>query len=56
MEHMRHDAKPIMGFKPDLVVLHAVTNSLRGDISPKDIADEIVNLATELKTDEGEII
>ena len=36
VEHMRH-AKPLMGFKPDLVILHAGTNSLRGDILPKNL-------------------
>ena len=56
VEHMRHYAKPLMGFKLDLVILHAGTNSLRGDILPKKVAEEIVTLATELQKDETEVI
>ena len=38
-----------MGFDPDLVILHTGTNSLRGENTPKKIAEDIITLATELR-------
>ena len=40
----------------DLVILHTGTNSLRGESTPEEIADEVIDLATNLKTDHNEIV
>jgi len=53
---MYHHAVPAMEFNPDLVILHVGTNSLRGSDTEGQIADDIVNLANQLKTDNNEII
>ena len=53
---MHHHAVPVMEFNPDLVILHVGTNSLRGSDTDAKIADDIVTLAKELKTNNNEII
>ena len=53
---MEHYSKPPMAFNPDLVILHTGTNSLRGESTPKEVAEEVINFATNLKSDDNEII
>ena len=53
---MEHCSKPPMAFNPDLVILHTGTNSLRGESTPKEVAEEVINLPTNLKSDDNEII
>ena len=43
---MRDQIKPILRKKPDAIVIHVGTNSLRSSASARDCAEEIVNLAT----------
>ena len=45
-----------MAFNPELIILHIGTNSLRGERTPEELAEEIVDLATSLKYDENEIV
>ena len=45
-----------MEFNPDLAILHVGTNSLRGNTSEIQIAQDIVDLAVNLKTDENKIL
>ena len=52
---MRHHAVPVMEFNPDIAILHVGTNSLRGDTELK-IAEDIVKLATTIKTDTNDIL
>ena len=53
---MEDYAKPLMGFGQDLVVLHTGTNPLRGENTPKKIAEDIITLSTELKSDTNKIM
>ena len=55
-DQMYHHANAIMPFEPDLVILHVGTNNLRDSTSAENIAGEIINLATKLRTDKNEII
>ena len=48
-KQMEHYSKPPMAYKPDLVILHTGTNSLRGECTSEEVADEIIDLATNLK-------
>ena len=52
---MKHHSVPVMEFEPDMAILHVGTNDLRSDTSEQQIATDIVNLATSLKTDKNEI-
>ena len=56
VDHMKYHSQPVMGFDPNMVIIHAGTNSLRGSSTPKQVADEIIELATNLKTDHNEIV
>ena len=53
---MKHHAQPVMGYNPNLVIIHAWTNSLRSSNKPNEITIEIIELATNLKTDTNEIV
>ena len=55
-EQMKHYSKPPMTFNPDLVIIHTGTNSLRGECTPEKIAEEIIDLAINLKSDVNEIV
>ena len=52
---MYHHAVPVMKYNPDCVILHTGTNSLRETESAQQQAQDIITLATSLKTDENEI-
>ena len=41
---------------PIMVIIHAGTNSLRGNSKPDEVATEIIELATALKTETNEIV
>ena len=56
IDQMYHHANAIMPFEPDLVILHVGTNNLRDSTSAENIAGEIINLVTKLRTDKNEII
>ena len=53
---MEHYVKPTIEFENDLIILHFGTNDLRGDKSANDIANQIVNIGKNLKTDNNEIM
>ena len=53
---MHHHGVPVMRHNPDCVILHTGTNSLRGPDSPQKQAEDIIDLATSLKTNENEIM
>ena len=53
---MKHHAVPVMEFEPDLAILHVGSNNLRSNTSEQQIASDIVNLATSLKTDNNKIL
>ena len=55
-KHMRSYINPSKDFNNDLVLIHCGTNDLRGDKQSKDIANEIIDLAMEMKTDVNEVI
>ena len=55
-KQMEHYCKPPMAFNPELIILHTGTNSLRGERTPEELAEEIIDLATSLKSDENEIV
>ena len=56
VKHMNHHAQPVMGYNPNLVIIHAVTNSLRGSSTPDEVATEILELTTSLKNGTNEIV
>ena len=53
---MNYHAIPVMEFEPDLAILHVGTNSLRSMDTEQKIADDILNLANNIKKDTNEII
>ena len=53
---LHHHAIPVMKHDPDLVILHAGSNSLREADSAQQQAQNIITLATSLKTEENEIV
>ena len=55
-KQMEHYSKPPMAYNPDLVILHTGTNSLQGESTPEEEADEVIDLATNLKPDHNEIV
>ena len=55
-KQMEHYCKPPMAFNPELITLHIGTNSLRGERTPEELAEEIIDLATSLKSDENEMV
>ena len=46
---------PTKRFENDLVILHCGTNDLRSAKNPNDIAEEIIELALDMKTEENEL-
>ena len=46
---MKDYIKPTIARKPDLVILHTGTNDLKSNQNPSDIANEIINLAKNIK-------
>ena len=56
IDDMKVYAIPTMKREPDLIILHCGTNNLPESKEPKVIAEEIINLAVELKTDDNEVM
>ena len=48
--------KPTLRRNPDIIVYHAGTNNLRDDDDPENIANEIINLALDIKTEVNKVI
>ena len=45
-----------MRHNPDFILLHAGTNSLNSAQTPLEIADDIIDLASSIKTEENEVV
>ena len=54
VSQMHH--KPSMEFDPNLVIIHVGTNDLRSAKDPNQIANGIINLATEVNRENNEVI
>ena len=54
-EDMHDYIKPAMRFKPDLFIIHTGTNDLRSGKEPVEIANEIIELGRNAKTDENDV-
>ena len=52
---MKDYIKPTISRKPDMVILHTGTNDLKSNQNPSDIANEIVNLAKNIKNSGTEV-
>ena len=48
--------KPSLRYNPDLLILHTGVNNLRSKESPEVIAEDIVNLARDIKTNLNDIV
>ena len=48
--------KPSLRYKPDLLIIHGGTNDLRSEKTSKQIAEKIVTLASDVKTEENDVI
>ena len=53
---MRDYVKPSLKYNPDAILLHCGTNDLRSEKSADVTADNIINLAKEIKSDKNEVI
>ena len=49
-------ARPSLRRKPDLIILHCGTNNLRETKPANEIADDVIKLATEIKSDENNVM
>ena len=47
---------PTKSFDNDRIILHCGTNDIRSIKNPNDIADEIINLALDLKTEKNDLM
>ena len=56
VDHMKSYAIPSKRYDNDLVILHVGTNDLRESKSAKEIASSIIDLATDLKTENNNIM
>ena len=54
-QYMKDYIKPTISRKPDMVILHTGTNDLKSNQNPSDIANEIVNLAKNIKNSGTEV-
>ena len=54
-QDMKDYIKPTISRKPDMVILHTGTNDLKSNQNPSDIANEIVNLAKNIKNSGTEV-
>ena len=54
-QDMKDYIKPTISRKPDMVILHTGTNDLKSNQKPLDIANEIVNLANNIKNSGTEV-
>jgi hypothetical protein len=56
VEDLEDHVKPTMRHSPDLIVLHAGTNNLRSEMPAKRIAENIMKLALEIKSDTNDVM
>ena len=56
VDHMKSYAIPSKGYDNNVVILHVGTNDLRESKSAKEIASSIIDLATDLKTENNNIM
>ena len=56
VKDMKSYVIPTKSFENDLIILHCGTNDLRSIKKPSDIADEIINLALDLKTEKNDLM
>ena len=54
-QDMKDYIKPTIARKPDMVILHTGTNDLKSNQNPPDIANEIINLAKNIKISGTEV-
>ena len=54
-QDMKDYIKPTISRKPDMVILHTGTNDLKSNQNPSDIANQIVNLAKNIKNSGTEV-
>ena len=54
-QHMKNYIKSTIARKPDMVILYTVTNDLKSNQNPSDIANEIINLAKNVKISGTEV-
>ena len=52
---MKDYVKPSIKYNPDLSIMHVGTNNVQSEKKPEQIADEIVKLAQNMKTEENEV-
>ena len=52
---MKDYVKPSLKYDPDLIIMHVGTNDLRSEKTPLQIADDIIRLALEMKTDVNDV-
>ena len=55
IECMKDYVKPALRHNPDLIIVHAGTNDLRSEQTSKEIAENILNLVNDIKTDTNEV-
>lgn len=55
-ECMSDYVKPSLKFNPDLIIIHTGANDIRSTKSPEIIANDIVNLATKIKSNHNDVI
>lgn len=55
-EDMVDYIKPSLRYNPDLIILHTGVNNLRSKVSPDIIADDIINLARDIKTNSNDVV
>ena len=55
IQRMADYMKPSINVKPDHVIRHIGTADLNSNLTPKEIAANIVNLATEMKTEKCDV-
>ena len=53
---MYDHARPSIRRKPDLIILHYGTNNLREAKPANEIADDVIKLATKIKSDENNVM
>jgi hypothetical protein len=53
---MQHYSMPTVKRDPNTILIHRGTNSLQDHDSPDTLAQEIIDLATNLKSDNSEVI
>ena len=53
---LTHHVKPSVSYNPDLFIIHGGSNDLRSKKSPDEIAQDVINLATDIKTQDNEVM